>query len=513
MALFTRKKIDSTIEKHIVTGMICSIDFLREVRAIYKPGLFSLKLSEIIADWCIEYFVRTEQAPYKDMEKIFLSKSRNLSEDIAEDISDFLSLLSEKWEQEKSFNHKYLLSEAEKFFRKRSLEKISAEILSLADDGQLDKAEELIGKFKQIRVKETSSINPLTDLEAIQSAFSEEEVKSLITFPGTLGELVNPYLIREGFIGIMAPEKRGKTWWLIEMAVRALKGRNNVAFFQLGDMSQNEFIIRLSSRLSRRPALSKYTGEFYIPCLDCRKNQLNECNLPERKGKCGLSFTEPLQKEMETKRLNEILKEESEYIPCCECEENFERTFWYKKYKVNETVNWRLTHKIFKHLTHWTKGKQIKVSTHSNSSITVSGIETILGNWEIYENFIPDVIIIDYADILASDYKGEFRHQENEKWKALRRLSQDKKCLVITATQTDSEAYKKKRISLDNFSEDKRKYAHVTGMLALNQTDLEKEAGIMRLNWILLREGEFGQEHEVTVTQSIRIGQPFLFSL
>lgn len=35
----------------------------------------------------------------------------------------------------------------------------------------------------------------------------------------------------------------------------------------------------------------------------------------------------------------------------------------------------------------------------------------------------------------------------------------------------------------------------------------------MRLNWILLREGEFGQEHEVTVTQSIRIGQPFLFSL
>ncbi|MBT9138972.1 MAG: hypothetical protein DDT31_01552 [Syntrophomonadaceae bacterium] len=131
----------------------------------------------------------------------------------------------------------------------------------------------------------------------------------------------------------------------------------------------------------------------------------------------------------------------------------------------------------------------------------------------MYDDFAPDVIVIDYADILASDYKGEFRHQENEKWKALRRLSQSRKCLVITATQTDTDAYKKKSITLDNFSEDKRKYAHVTGMLTLNQTPEEKEAGTMRLNWLLLRDGEFGGNNEVTVAQALRIGQPMLFSV
>ena len=45
--------------------------------------------------------------------------------------------------------------------------------------------------------------------------------------------------------------------------------------------------------------------------------------------------------------------------------------------------------------------------------------------------------------------------------------------------------------SLHNFTEDKRKYGHVTGMLALNQTPTEKDIQGMRLNWLLLREAPF----------------------
>lgn len=515
MPLFTRKKIDASIEKHIVTGMICSDEFLREVRGIYKPGLFSIRLSEVIADWCLECYDKTEKAPFKDIEKILLSKSREMNDELADKVSEFLSDLSSKWEQEKSFNHKYLLSEAEKFFRRRSIERLSAEVSGLADEGDLDKAEELIGGFKQVRIKEGSSINPLVDHEAIQQAFDEDEENSLIKFSGRLGELLNEHLIREGFIGIMAPEKRGKTWWLIEFALMALKSRSNVAFFQVGDMGQDEFVTRFASRLSRKPALKKYTGEFYLPCKDCRRNQLDDCSLPERQtnGVSGLSFPHSIVKELETKRLHEIIKDEVGYVPCTACKKDFVSSAWYKKHHVENKIEWREAYRRFQKLSRWTNGRQLKVSTHPNSSLSVSGIETILENWEIYDSFTPDVIIIDYADILASDYKGEFRHQENEKWKALRRLSQSRKSLVITATQTDTDAYKKKSISLDNFSEDKRKYAHVTGMLALNQTPEEKEACMMRLNWILLREGEFGPDKGVAVAQSIRIGQPLLFSI
>ena len=46
---------------------------------------------------------------------------------------------------------------------------------------------------------------------------------------------------------------------------------------------------------------------------------------------------------------------------------------------------------------------------------------------------IPDVIIVDYADILAPEdtRQSEKRHQVDETWKALRRLSQEWHALVI----------------------------------------------------------------------------------
>jgi hypothetical protein len=64
---------------------------------------------------------------------------------------------------------------------------------------------------------------------------------------------------------------------------------------------------------------------------------------------------------------------------------------------------------------------------------------------------------------------------------------------VVTATQTAARGYDAITQSQKHFSEDKRKLAHVTGMVGLNQTVKEKEKGIMRLNWIELREGWYSE--------------------
>jgi hypothetical protein len=65
---------------------------------------------------------------------------------------------------------------------------------------------------------------------------------------------------------------------------------------------------------------------------------------------------------------------------------------------------------------------------------------------------------------------------------------------VLTATQSDSAAYDAKRISRKHFSNDKRKNAHVTGMIGLNQTPDEKTEGYMRLNWVVLRESFYNEK-------------------
>src|SRR5690606_10442718 len=159
-------------------------------------------------------------------------------------------------------------------------------------------------------------------------------------------------------------------------------------------------------------------------------------------------------------------------------------------------------------------GRNFRVSTHTSGSLTVNGMLSILDLWERQDGFVSDMIVVDFADIMASDLKGEPRHQENDKWMRLRGLSQKKHALVVTATWTDSASYKVNTLSLSNFSEDKRKFGHVTAMYGLNQDpkNREKQLGIMRINEIVLREDAFSQYNQVSVLQNLSRGQPTLAS-
>jgi hypothetical protein len=156
------------------------------------------------------------------------------------------------------------------------------------------------------------------------------------------------------------------------------------------------------------------------------------------------------------------------------------------------------------------------LDTYPAGFLTVGGIRKCLDNWEKYDGFVPDIIAIDYADLLTVDDRDvrEFRHRQDQIWKGLRALSQERHVLLITATQADAESYKKGRLSLSNFSEDKRKFAHVTAQYGLNQDPQgrEKKLGVMRINEIVVREGEFNADNEVYVLQDLAAGRPFLES-
>ena len=127
---------------------------------------------------------------------------------------------------------------------------------------------------------------------------------------------------------------------------------------------------------------------------------------------------------------------------------------------------------------------------------------------------MPDVILIDYADLLQSDVRDSFRHQQNDIWMKLRGLSQERHCLIITPTQANSKSYEKALQGQSNFSEDKRKYAHVTAMYGLNQDPegREKKLGLMRINQLVVREGEFSPTNQVYIMQKLQIGRPYLGS-
>jgi len=453
-------------------------------------------------------------------------KAGNLEKGLAEDIEDILQDLSEEYEE--SFNLKYILTRTHKHFKERHLDLHLEEVQGLKDSGKpesIAEAERLAASYRGITLEVTDDqdLSDPTVLLKVENAFTAKSAP-VLQYPGALGDFWNHQMVRGGFIGLLAREKLGKTFTLLDMAIRGSRQKSKVAFFQAGDMTEAAQILRISSYLSKKPIHQKYCGDVYVPVVDCIRNQLDTCDKEQRECDFGPfgNDSELTEKNLRDKitrgMLVEAYKEDPDYEPCRNCKEFHRKPLgipWVKKTTIKDPVEVNEAKKLFQKFFIDGK-KRIRLSTHANGTLSMEKIDSILDKWEREDGFIADIILIDYADILVTEKERDFRHKQNQIWKDGRRLSQERNALVIMPTQSDADSYKSLLLKLSNFSEDKRKYAHVTAMYGMNQdkesVSREKKLGIVRFNELVVREGSFDTTSQVTVLQNLNIGRPYLGS-
>lgn len=518
------------IERQIIIGLIVSTEYLRKVKGIWDNKYLESSIATQLATWVFKYYEEHEEAPKKNIEAIFLQHVREgLGKDIAEEIEeDILPGLSSEYTN-KDFNADYLYSETLKYFRKRRLELLAESVDSIlsnkvgSEEERIKNAEEFVNQFSPLTdaSDHTIDLSSRECVEKIRAAFTSES-ENIVHFPKQLGDFWNNQFVRGAFISFMASEKRGKTFTLLDIGIRAAKQGRNVAFFQAGDMNEADQLKRIGVYLAKRSNLEKYCGEHYEPVRDCIHNQTGDCTKSIREFDIPLfdGETEEVIRKKTFEELVDIYKERPEYQPCWNClayRENKWGVPFLKKIEEVRTLDVddmiKLVKKFF--IRH---KRSFKISTHPSDTLSISDIKDILKKWWDEEQYIPEVILIDYADLLVPSIRMEFRHQQNQIWKELRSLSQTKTVgvlpLVICPTQADADSYTTDRLSLKNFSEDKRKYAHVTAMYGLNQDKdgREKKLGILRINKIIMRTEEFTDKDEVTVLQNLKRGRPVLYS-
>lgn len=503
---------DEFTERQIVTGMIISTDYLRIITPIFKSEYLESSEARTLSQWCLRYYKRYNEAPGTNIQGIYtshLQKELKNDKGRAEDIEQILAGLSDEFTRDPSkFNTPFLIDETKKHFRRRKVELLIETTQGELDDGELADAETAITQYTVAEsAEEATWIDPFKKADTVREAFIGITTEPLIKFPGALGFKWNEELVRDGFVALMGPEKRGKTFWLMELAFRAARTGSNVCFFQAGDMSEAQQLRRMYVYVARKSNRQRYCGEILIPMMDCAHSQLGTCN---EEIKVGVFPEDTILSRI---KMNDYAKlvYEDEYEPCnavrdCKWSRGAP---WYTIREEVEPLTWKESYKLNKKFTK--KMKRILVSTYPNSTLSPQMIRDQINIWERQHNFIPDVVVIDYADLLVPDKaQSDFRHTQNQIWMSLRGLSQERRCLVITATQADAASYDQETLALKNFSEDKRKYAHVTAMYGLNQTDIEKEKGIMRINDLVVREHEFSSRRFVTVLHHLAIGRPFL---
>lgn len=508
---------DEFIERRIIIGLIVSDSFIERIYKNWNSDLLISPTARMLARWSIKHYKKYHKAPGRDIEGIFAHHlKKGLSQERGEDIENILESLDDEYTHT-TFNVEYLLDQTRDYFKERHLRNLSGSIQNELDGGNIIEAEQLASTYQSFTTDKDDrlSIDPFTKKAkpVIEQAFAER-AKPLIKFPKAFGEFINYELVRGGFVAFMGPEKSGKTFMLMETSIRGVRNGCNVVFFQAGDMTERQQIRRLGIYLTQRSDQERYCKELLVPQVDCIYNQTDECDSDMREGNSGIDIDSQKEiRELTYNNLSEKLEEFPDHEVCYNCQKH-KGAIWFRKRELVNPINGKIAYKAFRKFERRYKAR-FRLSSFPNETLSNSQMESLLTVWEKRDGFIADVITVDFGDIMASDsdtIRLDFRNQQNKIWQRLRRLSEERHCLVITATLAAASSYGKDWLSMIDFSEDKRKYAHVTAMYGLNQTDREKRIGIMRINELVVREAFFDRKRHVTILQRLEMGRPFLGS-
>ena len=505
------------IERRIAIGLITNEKYLREISPVFDQDLLKDEAAKKIASWCIRHWNKHSKPPLENIGIIYESYVRRgkLRQDEADDIGDILDGLSGEYQEQSENNPDVLIDETFAYFDENRLIRLADEVKLEAERGNLLEANSLIAKNRQIQ--RTAGVDHnffADDINRTQKIF-ENVQEPIIEYPGKLGYLLNRHFVRGGFVGLLGPEKTGKTWWLADIGFQAQKSGKKVAFFAAGDMNREEMELRKYIYMARKSNESEYCGRLLIPVLDCFWNQNGNCAA----GPGGMSPIRgdkpPAIKDLQ-KMYSEAFEEYGEeHEPCTKClgKKEFLGAPWFKIREKVDPLTWKEAYNIERKFQKRFRNAGWNFADYPAYTLTCRMIDNQLAIW--HENgFTADVVLIDYPDIMGpddEDRKLDFRQKENMKWLKLRALAHKWHCLVVCPTQADGASYGKDWLDLSNYSEDKRKYSHTTAFFGLNQTDGEAELGIFRINQLIVRSGKRGKNY-ATILQRLETGRPFLNS-
>ena len=297
-------------ERSILIGMITRDAQLRAYIDRYSPEYFSSNYMRIVADWCISYFNTYQTTPKQHIQDLFTSAEvcGQIKADQVELIRAFLTSISTKYDQDggdAGINDTLKIKGGLDYFRLRELQHRSSELQTALASGDVSAAEAVLLEYKTIESPQTDGYALLNDVNAQKGIF-EASTKPLFHFEGALGGLLNHSMVRDSLIGVMAPEKSGKTFLLTEIIKRACIGRCNAAIFELGDMSEPQINRRFLTNLCGKPNHAQYVGENIVPMPDCLHCQMNTC--PERKTRYS--------KDLRTQATDPLPIAPVDYVPC-----------------------------------------------------------------------------------------------------------------------------------------------------------------------------------------------------
>ncbi len=461
---------DGTRERKVLIGMLVNTQVCGHIAARWQPqGLFRSPWANIVGELATKHYHTYGKAPGKDVEAEFEAWSaKNPDPTSIALVERFLTDLSGEYtSQAEEVNTKLILDLAGEHFNRIRLERTHDKLGSLLQADEVADADTTLvqATTQRINLGKRAYVDPFQDWEFISSLVNwEEEQKPLIEYPGELGRFFGMDLDRGGFVAFLAPTGVGKSFWLLDLAYRAMRQRRKVAFFLVGDMTKEQWGQRLASRAALHPFHS-----------------------------ASWPVTVPYPSDLFYENDNAKVKHQAKV---------------FKKPMTRKFI-WDACQDVCTIV----RSRKSYLRLEATSATSVLGIRESLREWEL-EDYVPDVVVVDYADNLTPiDMKEEPRDRINTTWRHLRMLALDLNCLVATATQANREGFGVHLLKKENVADDRRKVDHLTALYGINVTPEEEDKGQCRLNKPKVREGAPSQRKVVHVAGALAMAHPAVLSI
>lgn len=420
-------------------------DYCNIIKTIVKPEQFDLYYKDIAeqVDLFSEKYKKSPKEHLLDL--INLLKERFPDrEDIYEQI--YYSILEIK----DGINIEYTINEASKFSREQSLRKAVTSALEILESNNIDEAENVLYK----------SLNTTTDLfnSGLRVNDFEQAIQFLNREPsefktGILDlDLVDANPARKALHIFMALPGKGKSWYLLNLAKHALIHRKKVLYVTL-EMSEEEISKRFIQSFF---SITKRKANYEIPRLE--KDELGRF--------IDLDFeTLSNRPSFEDDDIKQILKEK-----------------WHRLENRTPFI----------------------VKEFPTSQLTVPMLSTYLDSLELYEKFIPDLICVDYPDLMKIN-KNKQREEISGIYKELRGIGVERNVAMACVSQSNKAGMNSDIIDERNLDETFSKAGIADSVVTFNQTQDEYELGLARL-FVAKTRTDVGK-FKILISQAYSIGQ------
>jgi replicative DNA helicase len=277
---------------------------------------------------------------------------------------------------------------------------------------------------------------------------------------------------------VVATMKRGKSWFLCHLAKSALMQSKSVLYITL-EMTKEEVEDRL---------------DMMFGSLLVRPNEFkNIVQLPSYT--CG---------DWHARKMCKLIGKSGTREDCYRCLHKREGFVEKEKKRFKTLESNKKVRKVLESANMF--GGRLFIKEYSSRKMNVFTLEGLLDDLISFKDFYPEVILLDYADLMSSrKAHKEKRDSLDEIYKDLKDIAKERDCLVFTASQAIRSAIDKANPSQKDVAEDIRKFAHIDIGFMMGSTIAQRLEGLVNFICAAFRHGR--QDWAVQLLQCYDIGQ------